>query len=355
MTANKLQEAITLIKSGDRQTGQQLLTEVLNVDPRNEAAWLWMSALMAGEKRRLCLEKVLSINPNHVQAREQLAKLMLSASPPAQAVVTAVAMEPPASRPSSSTSLPVTVQPAPASMPEVALVTSNGPVQGIPLPKVWLIPGKHLSSIIYFLENNLLTFDVLPDKAFEMLDEIRLGITREQFDGLKNKFHLMNVNHVLLNRVTSVTLFGDALTIIAVDSSGNEKKINATANKENSEAILKALHERLGPGFRRITRPISRLQVMGSALVLFLLTSCGTGFFYWFVQGLKADVEAAGGMGGSARARGMAALLLLIGPNGFLCIGGVLLVIVIIAMISSLSKPPEETVLTRVAASEKSQ
>jgi hypothetical protein len=212
-----------------------------------------------------------------------------------------------------------------------------------------------LSSILYLEGNNLLTFDAMPDKASEVLEEVRVGVTQKQFSEIKNKFHLMSINHVLLNKVKSVTLFGETLNIIGEDKSGNEKKTRVTINKENSEAMLNALHERLGPDFQRTTRPISRLQVMGSASVLFLLTCCGTGGLYWFVQGLKAEVEAEGRIGGSARARGIANLLLLIGPNGFLCIGGVVLVIVVILVISSLAKPPEETVLMRGAGSEKNR
>ncbi len=56
MTANKLQEAISLIRSGDKEIGQKLLTEILNAEPGNETAWLWMAALMSGEKRKFCLE-----------------------------------------------------------------------------------------------------------------------------------------------------------------------------------------------------------------------------------------------------------------------------------------------------------
>jgi hypothetical protein len=113
--------------------------------------------------------------------------------------------------------------------------------------------------------------------------------------------------------------------------------------KKDSEAVLTALQQRLDPAFHRITRPISRTQVLTSSAILFIVGLCGTGFCYWFVQGLAAE----GSVGGSARARGIANLLLLIGPNGFLCLGGIFLLIVILALISSLAKPPEETVLTR--------
>ncbi len=347
MATDKLQEAITLIRSGDRHTGQRLLTEILNADPRNESAWLWMSALMTGEKQRFCLEKVLSINPNHRQAREQLAKLTSAVPPAAETLTTAAVMESPAS----SQSLPVDMEPEPESE---AAPAPSAPAQGMPLPKVWLTPGKHLSNIIYLEGDILLAFDALPNKASDVLEEVRFGVTPKQFNELKNKFNLMNVSNLSLARVTSVTLFGDVLKVIGTDKSGKEKRVSATLNKENSEAVLKTIQERLGPEFQRITRPISRLQVLTSAAILLAITVGGTGFFWWFTRGLQAEIEAEGRMGGSARARGIATLLLLIGPNGFLCIGTVLLVIVVIAMISSLRKPPEETVLTRVVESETS-
>jgi hypothetical protein len=350
MTANKLQEAITLIRSGDKQGGQKLLTEVLNAEPGNETAWLWMSALMSGEKRRFCLEKVLSINPHHQQAREQLAKLASTAPAPELTIPTTVSTRVLANR---VPPLPAETKPAPEPQPEPVPVAAYASVQGAPLPKVWLIPGKYLSSFLYLEGNNLLTFDAAPEKASQVLEEVRAGVTQNQFGEIKDKFNLMSVNHVLLNKIRTVTLFGESLTVVAEDRSGSEKKVNVTINKENSEAILNTLHERLGPDFQRANRPISRMTVMGSALILFLLTCCGSGSLSWFTQGLKADL-AGDGMVGSARARGIANLLLLIGPNGFLCIGGVLTVIVIIFTIASLRKPPEETVLARGTGSRKS-
>jgi hypothetical protein len=37
---DKLQQAITLVKSGDKQNGMRLLAEIIKADPRNEAARL---------------------------------------------------------------------------------------------------------------------------------------------------------------------------------------------------------------------------------------------------------------------------------------------------------------------------
>jgi len=347
MSVNKLQEAISLIKAGDRQTGQKLLTEVLNDDPRNETAWLWMSALVSGEQRRFCLEKVLSINPNHPQAREQLAKLTAAVPPPMSTPAPTPPAEPPVSlTPPASASM----EPAPVSQsqPRVVTAAAPGPVQGTPLPKIWLSNRKYIASFTYLEGNNLLAFDVLPNKAAQVLEEVRLGVTQKQFDQIKSKFHLMNVNHVLLSNIISVTLFGESLKIAGVNKAGDEKKINTHVSKENAEAVLKALHDRLGRDFQRTTRPINRRRVVMSAVILSAITICGSSFFSWFAGGLQAG----GDVGGSARVRGLAAFLLLIGPTGFLCIGGVVLIFVILALISSLRKPPEEIVLMRGAEPE---
>jgi hypothetical protein len=73
---DQLQQAITLIKSGDKQNGMRLLAEIIKADPRNEAAWLWMSSVVANdEQRRHCLEQVLIINPHNEMAQKGLAVL----------------------------------------------------------------------------------------------------------------------------------------------------------------------------------------------------------------------------------------------------------------------------------------
>ena len=74
----KLHQAIALIKSGDKDGGQALLFEVVNSDPENEHAWLWLVSVVSPDLRMFCLEKALRINPNNVQARQYLEKLKAS-------------------------------------------------------------------------------------------------------------------------------------------------------------------------------------------------------------------------------------------------------------------------------------
>ena len=79
-----LQQAIAAIKAGDKVGGQRLLAEVIRNDPRNEAAWLWLSAVLdSDEQRRTCLERVLAINPDNATAQQGLARLGSTLRPPA--------------------------------------------------------------------------------------------------------------------------------------------------------------------------------------------------------------------------------------------------------------------------------
>jgi len=93
-------DAITAIRSGDKARGRTLLAQVLRIDPRNEAAWLWMASVAeTPERRRECLERALAINPNNEGAHRALKAL--SDPPPSRAPHDASVPDQ-ASRPSSS-------------------------------------------------------------------------------------------------------------------------------------------------------------------------------------------------------------------------------------------------------------
>ena len=78
-----LQQARMAIRIGDRATGQALLHQVVQANPGNETAWLWLSAIIGdSEKEKYCLQRVLVINPDNEKAQEHLAKL--DVRPPSQ-------------------------------------------------------------------------------------------------------------------------------------------------------------------------------------------------------------------------------------------------------------------------------
>ena len=81
----RLEAGITAVKSGNLIQGRDLLEAVLEVDERNESAWLWLSgAVETAEERQICLENVLAINPQNALAQKGLAKLAGTALADAQ-------------------------------------------------------------------------------------------------------------------------------------------------------------------------------------------------------------------------------------------------------------------------------
>lgn len=71
-----LKKGIQALKAGQREQARALLMQVIEVDEENERAWLWLSgAVGSDEERRICLENVLTLNPNNELARKGLVRL----------------------------------------------------------------------------------------------------------------------------------------------------------------------------------------------------------------------------------------------------------------------------------------
>ena len=71
--SEKLQEAITATRAGQKREAQFLLTEILQEDPNDEYAWFLLGNLVdSPEKRMAYLGKALTINPHNEKARQQL-------------------------------------------------------------------------------------------------------------------------------------------------------------------------------------------------------------------------------------------------------------------------------------------
>ena len=75
-TNELLQEGIQAAKSGQVDKAHQILKQVIEQEPRNETAWLWLSGVVETDGQRvICLENVLAINPHHEAARRGLQAL----------------------------------------------------------------------------------------------------------------------------------------------------------------------------------------------------------------------------------------------------------------------------------------
>jgi hypothetical protein len=76
MSSDKLNSAIAAIKSGDKVSGSRLLAEIIKTDPSNETAWIWFSFCVDDiEKKKFCLKKALSLNPNNPYTAKELSNL----------------------------------------------------------------------------------------------------------------------------------------------------------------------------------------------------------------------------------------------------------------------------------------
>lgn len=68
-----LYNGVMTLLEGDKATAQDLLIRVVEMDERNEEAWLWLSgAVDSLEDQQVALENVLHINPHNPYARSGL-------------------------------------------------------------------------------------------------------------------------------------------------------------------------------------------------------------------------------------------------------------------------------------------
>ncbi len=73
---DKLKEGIKAAKKRDLVAARTALYDVVDIDPKNEIAWIWLSSVAETiEDRQICLENVLIINPNNDYAKRSLRQI----------------------------------------------------------------------------------------------------------------------------------------------------------------------------------------------------------------------------------------------------------------------------------------
>ncbi|MFN8372898.1 MAG: hypothetical protein U0694_08475 [Anaerolineae bacterium] len=73
---DRLLDAIELVKTDQREEARRLLRELIQEDGNFEDAWLWMSvAVDTLDQSTLCLDNVLRVNPNNLEAAGALYRL----------------------------------------------------------------------------------------------------------------------------------------------------------------------------------------------------------------------------------------------------------------------------------------
>jgi hypothetical protein len=73
MVESETNHAIEVIKQGNLTEGAKILSVVISKNPENELAWLWMSACVGDQEKKIyCLQKVIQLNPSNQSARKGL-------------------------------------------------------------------------------------------------------------------------------------------------------------------------------------------------------------------------------------------------------------------------------------------
>jgi len=68
---------VAALRAGNKAEAETLLLRVVEADEEHEQAWLWLSgAVQTDEDRRVCLENVLTINPDNAAAQRGLEKII---------------------------------------------------------------------------------------------------------------------------------------------------------------------------------------------------------------------------------------------------------------------------------------
>jgi tetratricopeptide (TPR) repeat protein len=75
-SAEVLQRAVQAARAGRKEEARNLLLDLVEIEPRNEMAWMWLSGLVDTlEDKVIACENVLTINPSNEKVRLYLAEL----------------------------------------------------------------------------------------------------------------------------------------------------------------------------------------------------------------------------------------------------------------------------------------
>jgi hypothetical protein len=83
MSSQDLNRAIQLARAGDKKTARHILLKVVQEQPSNEMAWIWLADTMPDDARRIAtLKQCLKLIPNSQVARKALQVLESAQKPP---------------------------------------------------------------------------------------------------------------------------------------------------------------------------------------------------------------------------------------------------------------------------------
>ena len=76
-SADQLRQAVALARAGHKVEARDILLALVDEDPHNEMAWMWLSGLVDTlEDKIIACENILTINPSNDKVRAYLAQLL---------------------------------------------------------------------------------------------------------------------------------------------------------------------------------------------------------------------------------------------------------------------------------------
>jgi hypothetical protein len=128
-----LERAITHVNAGELDQGRSMLEKILEQDPKNDRAWVWLSGCVDDPmQRRICLQQALSANPDNQAALDGMRVLS------GELVQTTSGQASLLDRRLSAISMGETA----ASMPSLQQAAPTSPEEGGPSPAMGQEPGE---------------------------------------------------------------------------------------------------------------------------------------------------------------------------------------------------------------------
>lgn len=301
----RLQEAIARIKAGDGRRAAKLLAALLREDPKNEAAWMWLSATVSdAERQRFCLEKALEINPGNRFARDKLARLAPPLAPQAGA-------HNPGERLSAASDVP-----------------TRETRRKYVLTMGWIRTDGKADRVV-LLEPETLTAANPETAALPLIrQQLVVGpVAHELLGGFPRIYPLKKIERV------TAAVKGEKMRLIYEKEGQRRRAFIHFANQDDCHDAFNALSHRLGAGYARMDR---RAGVLLMALML-----------------LGSFLLAAGMAYGLFRIA--AALLSPADPTAALLVSGLLALAVLAWLFRNTPLPPEWMVIERRAQAEKTR
>ncbi len=403
--ANNLEQAISAIRHGDLPAGQRLLAAILQHEPGNLQAWLWMSAAVReDERKRFCLEKVLALDPGNAAARQGLAALKpvvtnsaatnfaaAERAPQAPAATAAptsqpdspaaprVERQPAASQASQALPPPVAAQQAPQviqAVPPTAFTQPEKIPAAPPAPQVVQVAPTSTAPDAFFpfktsadIESLLVgpsparqRYWLSPKSIFSrlvLLDPMGLVITNPSREQLPTMRPYLEQGLMPPGLKASKVVPLAVLTEVSINLRDSSASVRYTQNKHlrlasldfdqqtDRDDFFQALRQRLGPAFKYSEKEYNRLSALLAPVIGLVILAGLTALFY------AAAAEARAG--GSTDIPGRRTLIKLLGawlittlgPTGIAILGGLLMLLVIAWGVHRFRQPPHLLVLTR--------